>query len=100
MYVLTSHLLYDSEHLLGIVQAGFPGFRAAMEAYQAAVNRLAYRLLRLLALALNLPAEGLHGGFEKPIASLRPLHYGPEVSDPAKVAWAANANERKTVVRQ
>ncbi|KAK9859850.1 hypothetical protein WJX84_000391 [Apatococcus fuscideae] len=69
-----------------------PGFRAAMEAYQAAMMRLAFQLLRLLALALKLPPEGLHDGFDHAIATLRPLHYGPELSYPDKGIYGCGAH--------
>ncbi|KAK9840485.1 hypothetical protein WJX74_010490 [Apatococcus lobatus] len=69
-----------------------PGFRVAMEAYQAAMMQLAFRLLRLLALALKLPPEGLHADFDRPIATLRPLHYGPEISDPEKGIFGCGAH--------
>lgn len=40
------------------------------------------RLLRLLALALDLPPEHFHPMFSKPMLFLRPLHYVARKSQP------------------
>lgn len=52
-----------------------PGYRAVTEAYWEAVGQLGGRLLRLLALSLNLPAEYFAPFFTRPMLFLRPLHY-------------------------
>jgi len=52
---------------------------------------LGLRLVRLLALALRLPANHFHDSFHKPMAFLRPLHYNAEVSDPEQGHFAAGA---------
>lgn len=51
------------------------GFKEAQEAYREAVVDLAMRIVRLLALALELPADHFAPLFRPPIVSLRPLHY-------------------------
>ncbi len=43
------------------------------------------RLLRLLALALDLPPEHFHPMFTRPMLFLRPLHYAPRQSHPEQV---------------
>lgn len=43
------------------------------------------RIIRLIALALDLPADHFDKDFTRPIASLRPLHYSASVSSPEKV---------------
>ena len=55
-----------------------------MQAYMAAMRGLADRLLPLIAKALNLPTDFFDMYFDKPMASLRPLHYSAQVSDPDK----------------
>lgn len=42
----------------------------------------ACRLLRLFACALNLDPDFFNDKFERPIVSLRPLHYSAQVSQP------------------
>eukprot|EP00198_Chlamydomonas_reinhardtii_P009306 XP_001698643.1 predicted protein [Chlamydomonas reinhardtii] len=44
--------------------------------YYEALNALGMRLLRLLALSLDLPAEHFTPMFTAPLVTLRPLHYG------------------------
>ena len=56
-------------------EALVPGYRAATEAYQAAVEALGFRLLRLLALSLGLGADHFAPSFTRPMVFLRPLHY-------------------------
>jgi len=46
---------------------------------------LGRRLLRLLALCLDLPPAWFLDRFLKPIAILRPLHYSPRLSQPEEV---------------
>ena len=47
------------------------------------------RLLRMLALALDLPAEYFAPHFTRPMLFLRPLHYGPQLSDPDSGVFGA-----------
>ena len=56
------------------------------EAYFGAVRALGMRLIRLLALALDLPPEHFAPMFSKPMLYLRPLHYAPRKSDPKQVS--------------
>ena len=46
------------------------------------MTALGMRLLRLLALALDLPPEHFHPMFSRPMLFLRPLHYIPRKSQP------------------
>jgi isopenicillin N synthase-like dioxygenase len=62
-----------------------PGFRATTEEYQDAMLALLHRLNRLLALALDLPADYFDPMFDPPMCSLRPLHYIARVSNPEEV---------------
>lgn len=52
-----------------------PGFRAAWEAYYAAMEDLAARVMRVFAVALDLPAEFFAPHIAQPISALRALHY-------------------------
>ena len=49
------------------------------------ILELGRRLLRLLALCLDLPPGWFLDRFLKPIAILRPLHYSPKLSRPEEV---------------
>ncbi|NKE43947.1 isopenicillin N synthase family oxygenase [Roseomonas frigidaquae] len=64
--------------------AELPGFRAEVLAYQAAMEDFCRRLLRPIALALNLPPDFLLPFFEKPTTFLRLLHYPPQPPDAAE----------------
>ena len=57
--------------------------------YYEALNALGMRLLRLLALSLDLPAEHFTPMFTAPLVTLRPLHYAAEVSDPGAGVFGA-----------
>jgi isopenicillin N synthase-like dioxygenase len=61
-----------------------PDFRAEVLAYQAAMEAFCRRLLRPIALALNLPADFLLRWFETPTTFLRLLHYPPQPPDAAE----------------
>ena len=53
--------------------------------YFGAVTALGMRLLRLLALALDLPPEHFHLAFTRPMLAFRPLHYAARMSHPDQV---------------
>ncbi len=55
-----------------------PGFRETMEAYFTAMQALAGRLIRAIALSLDLPEDHFAAFCEHPIAALRLVRYPPE----------------------
>lgn len=55
-----------------------PGFRAAMEAYSAACEALARRLMGLFETALRLPGGHFDGFMRLPTCTTRLLHYPPQ----------------------
>ncbi len=62
--------------------AALPEFRPAMEAYFAALEGLATRLMRAMARALGLPADFFAAFCDEPMAVLRLLHYPPQPAHP------------------
>lgn len=54
-----------------------PGFREAWEAYYRAVEDLAARLMRAMAVALGLPEGHFDACLTAPVSALRALHYPP-----------------------
>lgn len=58
-----------------------------MEAYYAGLLALGGRVMRLIALTLELPEDWFAQRFTRPIASLRPLRYSARVSKPEEVCW-------------
>lgn len=54
-----------------------PGFRPVMMAYHAALSIVGERLMRGLALSLDLPEDHFHSFTTQPSCTLRPLHYPP-----------------------
>lgn len=58
-----------------------PGFREAAQAYIAAMDALCLRLLRPIAVALDLPPDALTPFFRHPTTFLRLLHYPPQPPD-------------------
>ncbi len=58
-----------------------PGFRAAVDAYMAAMGAFCQRLLRRIARALDLPADWFAPHFHAPTVFLRLLHYPPQPPD-------------------
>jgi isopenicillin N synthase-like dioxygenase len=60
---------------------GQPAFRAAMEAYHAEMLKLSGRLLHAFALALGLDETYFDGMVDKPLATLRVLHYPPQFGE-------------------
>lgn len=69
-----------------------PGYQAATEAYQAAMEALGFRLLRLLGLSLGLGPDYFAPYFTRPMVFLRPLHYSAEVSSEEGGVYAAGAH--------
>lgn len=71
-----------------------PGWRHTMEMYHQEALEVVRKIARLIALALDLDADF----FDKPemlgnpIATLRLLHYGTQVSDPTKGIYGAGAH--------
>ena len=55
-----------------------PGFKPAMLAYVREVDALGRHIVRLIALALGLPATALDHHFDHPTTFLRALHYPPQ----------------------
>ena len=58
-----------------------PGWKTTMQTYFAAVHGLGLRMLRILALSLNLDANYFDQHFSQPMEALRLLHYSSETSD-------------------
>jgi len=52
-----------------------PGFKATMQAYEAALNDLGHRLLSVIAQGLKLPADYFEAFLKDPTPILRLLHY-------------------------
>ena len=67
------------------MQELLPRYREVSEAYMAALLALSFRLLRALALALDLPPEHFTPFFDPPSPFLRPLHYAARASAPEQV---------------
>lgn len=61
--------------------ADLAGFRAEVQAYDTAMRELCLRLLRPIALALDLPPDALAPFFRHPTTFLRLLHYPPQPPD-------------------
>jgi isopenicillin N synthase-like dioxygenase len=59
-------------------EALLPGFRAACEAYAAAMERLARRLMGLFEQALQLPGGNFDSFMRQPTCTTRLLHYPPQ----------------------
>ena len=75
-----------------------PEFRPVMSAYYDALTVLGMRLMRLLALTLNLPGEFFTDRFQQPLASLRPIHYSGRISQPNDVRRCCPAGCPSTFV--
>ncbi len=75
-------------------EALVPGFRAAMEAYSAACDTLARRLMGLYERALSLPAGYFDGFMRQPTCTTRLLHYPPqpEVVAPGQIGCGAHTD--------
>lgn len=73
----------EEEHL------DLAGYKEVTNAYMKAVTDLGFRLLRVIALSLNLPAEHFDSAFKRPMTFLRPLRYTAELSDIGEGKYAA-----------
>ncbi len=62
-----------------------PGFRATLEEFYDAGMAMSRRILRLLALSLDLPPPWFLDRFKKPLTTLRLLHYSAQPSKPDEV---------------
>lgn len=60
---------------------GMPDFRADVEAYVAALGSFCAKLLRIVAVALDLPPDAFDRYFTHPTTFLRLLHYPPQPPD-------------------
>ena len=78
------------------LQEVLPKYKQVTQAYFSAVTALGMRLLRLLARALDLPAEHFDPMFSKPMLFLRPLHYAPRKSHPDQVRIGSRSSSACT----
>ncbi len=66
-----------------------PGFREAVQAYEAGMLAFCRRLLRPMALALGLEADWFAPHFARPTTFLRMLHYPPQAPDSPEDAFGS-----------
>jgi isopenicillin N synthase-like dioxygenase len=66
-----------------------PGFREAVTAYDRVMHDFCQRLLRPIALALDLPPDAFQMHFRRPTTFLRLLHYPPQAADAAGDAFGS-----------
>lgn len=69
-----------------------PDFRSTMEAYYEQMAAIAYRVVELIALALDLPKDHFQDDFSFPLDALRLLHYAAEDSHPDEGVFACGAH--------
>jgi isopenicillin N synthase-like dioxygenase len=72
--------------------SGLPGFKEQTLAYQAAVRDLGDRVLRLMALSLDLPEDYFERVYDTPGLGLRLLHYPPQPEKAAANQIGAGAH--------
>jgi len=68
-----------------------PGFRTAVEAYYAACERVAARVLSVISVSLGLPCDGLQAHFDPEHTSFLRLNYYPRCPIPARPRGAGCA---------
>jgi isopenicillin N synthase-like dioxygenase len=75
-------------------EALLPGFRAAVEAYAAAMEALARRLMGLFEIALALPVGHFDGFMRHPTCTTRLLHYPPQpaTAAPGQIGCGAHTD--------
>jgi len=75
-------------------EAAVPGFRAAVQACDAALAALAHRLMRLLALGLHLAPDHFARYTRDPMPVLRLLHYPPQpaTAAPGQIGCGAHTD--------
>ncbi len=75
-------------------EAVAPGFRTAVQAYDAAVFALSRRLMRTVALGLGLSADHFEHYLQDPMPVLRLLHYPkqPATAEPGQIGCGAHTD--------
>lgn len=68
------------------------GFRAALVAYYAEMERLAARIMRAMALALGLAPDWFTGCIDRHVSAMRLLHYPPIDRGVREDQWRAGAH--------
>ncbi len=76
------------------LEAVAPGFRAAVQAYDAAVRALSLHLMRVIALGLGLSADHFERYMQDPMPVLRLLHYPPQPAqaEPGQIGCGAHTD--------
>uniref|UniRef100_A0A6U5LQR2 Fe2OG dioxygenase domain-containing protein n=1 Tax=Corethron hystrix TaxID=216773 RepID=A0A6U5LQR2_9STRA len=67
-------------------------WKQTMEKYFSAMNDLGLKVVRLIALSLNLPEDHFDAVFTRPMAALRLLHYAPVQSNPNEGVFGCGAH--------
>jgi isopenicillin N synthase-like dioxygenase len=70
-------------------------FQATMEMYFEKISAVAFRVVRLIALAIGLQENYFDDAFSEPLAVLRLLHYAAEKSRPDEGVFACGAHSGK-----
>jgi len=66
-----------------------PSFRPAIESYLEKMSEVGKKVVRLLALALELPGDYFDASFSAPMTTVRLLHYSNQLSKPERGIFAA-----------